>query len=69
MAPFRAYFSINRYFDFHQEQDKEEAKRLEDLKELASEQKSVLSVLYNERERPDFDEKVMLFFMDNRFKK
>ncbi|XP_028393956.1 ubiquitin carboxyl-terminal hydrolase 48-like [Dendronephthya gigantea] len=42
------------------EEDKEEAKRLEDLKELASQQKSILSVLYNEKERPDFDEKTSI---------
>lgn len=38
--------------------DKEEAKRIEDLKELASQQKSILGVLYNEKERPIFDKKV-----------
>ena len=38
-------------------QDIEEAKRIEDLKELASQQKSVLGVLYSEKERPEFDKK------------
>lgn len=44
--------------NFFQLRDEQEAKRLGDLKQLAAQQKSILNILYNEKERPEFDKKV-----------